>query len=86
MTIESHSNETQTLWDRGEFQVMIKSGSTGTVIGFCAGTPADELEIEETAMREGTEVTIEKKLLKTGRQIWTVNPVGGRDEPDVIDW
>lgn len=76
MRIQACSNETQTLWERGEFQVMIKSASTGTIIGFCEGEPADELEIRETAMREGAEVEIDKKLLKTGRQIWTVRALG----------
>jgi hypothetical protein len=74
MSIEPHTNETQTRWDRGQFQVMIQSASTGTTIGFCNGEAADEHEIYETAMREGTEVEIDKKLLKTGRQIWTVRP------------
>ena len=75
MSIQPHSNETQTLWDRGKFQVMIQSATTGTTIGFCAGTAADELEIQETAMREGAEVEIDKKRLKTGREIWTVRPL-----------
>lgn len=76
MGIQPHSNKTHTLWDRGEFQVMVKSARSGTIVGFCDGTRADELEIVETAMREGAEVEIDKKQLKTGRQIWTVCPVG----------
>lgn len=77
MSIQPHSNETQTRWDRGEFQVMIQSATTGTTIGFCQGDRADELEIQETAMREGAEVAIDKKRLKTGREIWTVRPLDG---------
>ncbi|MFU8803225.1 MAG: hypothetical protein ACNA8W_05380 [Bradymonadaceae bacterium] len=72
MTIISHSNESQTRWDRGDFQVMIESPTSSQPIGFCDGTAADENEIREMAMREGTEVEIDKKVLKTGRQIWTV--------------
>ncbi len=74
MAIEPHSNETQTKWDHGEFQVMIKSPRSRNPIGFCDGDKADEAQIHERAMREGTEVTIDKKLLKTGREIWTVRP------------
>jgi hypothetical protein len=75
MAIEPHSNETQTKWEHGEFQVMIKSPQSNRPIGFCDGDAADEAEIHEQAMHEGAEVEIDKKLLKTGREIWTVRPV-----------
>lgn len=75
MTIEPHSNETQTKWDHGEFQVMIKSPAMDRPIGFCDGSTADENEIHEQAMQEGAEVVIDKKRLKTGREVWTVRPV-----------
>lgn len=75
MAIEPHSNETQTKWDHGEFQVMIKSPQSSRPLGFCEGDKADEEEIVEQAMQEGAEVVIDKKRLKTGREIWTVRPV-----------
>ncbi len=75
MTIEPHSNETQTRWDRGEFQVMIMSPQSSRPLGFCNGEKADEAEIQEQALMEGAEVVIDKKVLKTGRQVWTVRPV-----------
>jgi hypothetical protein len=75
MAIEPHSNETQTKWEHGEFQVMIKSPQARFPIGFCDGEPEDEAEIHEKAMREGAEVEIDKKVLKTGREIWTVRSV-----------
>ena len=75
MTIEPHNNETQTKWDHGDFQVMIKSPQVDRPIGFCQGTEADENEIVEQAMNEGAEIVIDKKVLKTGREIWTVRPV-----------
>lgn len=75
MTIHPFTNETQTKWDHEEFQVMIESPSQSRPIGFCDGEPADEKQIHEQAAREGTEVEIEKKVLKTGREIWTVRPV-----------
>ena len=76
MPIERHSNETQTKWDHGEFAVMIMSSTLTTPIGFCDGTDSDEAEILSIAELEGVEVVIDKKTLKTGREIWTVRPVG----------
>ena len=77
MAIEPYSNETQTKWDRGEFQVMVQTESSSQPIGFCDGSTADENEITEQAMQEGAEVRIDKKRLKTGREIWTVRAVAG---------
>lgn len=75
MSIEPHTNETQTQWDNGEFQVMVMSPSMSAPIGFCEGTPADYSEILQTAEMEGVEVVIEKKKRKTGREIWTIQTV-----------
>ncbi len=75
MSIESYNNETQTRWDSGDFQVMLMSTTATAPIGFCEGTAADESEILSTAEMEGVEVAIDKKSLKTGRQIWTVRAV-----------
>lgn len=75
MAIEPYSNESQTKWDRGEFQVMIQSPRSSNPIGFCDGDKSDEQQIHQRANREGVEVTIEKKVLKTGREVWTVLPV-----------
>ena len=75
MTIQPHSNETQTKWDHGEFQVMIKSPEMSKPLGFCDKGEAAENEIHEQAMQEGAEVVIDKKVLKTGREIWTVRAV-----------
>lgn len=75
MTIERHSNETQTRWDRGDFKVMIMAESSDRPIGFCGGTEADEAEVHEIASLEGTEIAIDKKLLKTGREVWTIRSV-----------
>ncbi len=79
MAIVQHSNESQTRWDRGDFKVMITSPTSSQPMGFCDGTAADENEILEMAMDEGAEVVIDKKLLKSGREVWTVRAVGGND-------
>ncbi|MFP4600136.1 MAG: hypothetical protein ACLFVJ_17900 [Persicimonas sp.] len=75
MTIHSHNNETHTKWEHGDFQVMLKSPKESNPIGFCDGEKADEEEIRRQAMQEGAEIVIDKKLLKTGREIWTVRTV-----------
>lgn len=72
MAIDPHSNESQTKWDRGGYVARIESPTSSRPIGYCEGTAADEAEIIEMAASEGAEVEIEKKTLKTGRQIWTV--------------
>lgn len=72
MTIVSHSNDSQTRWDRGDFKVMIASPTSSRPLGFCDGTEEDEHELIEQAMEEGTEVVIEKKPMKSGREVWTV--------------
>ncbi len=73
MPIIPHSNESETQWGHGEFQVMIKSPRVRNPIGYCDGTEADERALRERAMKEGTRIRIDKKTLKTGRQIWTVH-------------
>lgn len=73
MAIDRHSNESQTKWDRGGYSAMIQSPNSSQPIGYCDGTAEDEAEIVEMAAGEGTEVRIEKKLLKTGREVWTVH-------------
>ena len=75
--IHFYSNETQTRWDRGEFKVQLLLPNNTRPMGFCDGTPEDVAELESIAEAEGAdEVLITKKLLKTGREIWTL---GGAD-------
>lgn len=85
MPIEPHSNETQTQWDRGEFAVQVNSATSTKPIGFCQGTESDEAEIMESAESEGVEIEIERKVLKTGREIWTIRTLGGESEPEDED-
>jgi hypothetical protein len=71
--IHYYSNETQTRWDRGEFKVQLLMPNNTKPIGFCDGTAADLAELESIAEAEGAyEVEISKKVLKTGREIWTL--------------
>ena len=71
--IQAYSNETQTRWDRGEFKVQLVQANNPRPIGFCDGTDSDASELREIAESEGAEeFLIEKKMLKTGREIWTL--------------
>ncbi|MEM6293144.1 MAG: hypothetical protein AAGA54_17845 [Myxococcota bacterium] len=75
--IYPHSNETQTRWDRGELQVQLVQPNNPRPIGFCDGTDADIAELQETAMSEGADgFNIDRKVLKTGREIWTLRGDG----------
>ena len=74
--IYKHSNETQTRWDRGELKVQLVQANNPRPIGFCDGTAADTAELREIAEAEGaTEFRVHKKVLKTGREIWTLGGV-----------
>ncbi len=76
--IHPHSNETQTRWEHGDFKVQLNQVNNPRPMGFCDGTAADLAELEEIAVSEGAdEMRIEKKTLKSGREIWTLHGGGG---------
>ena len=71
--IHQYSNETQTRWDRGDFKVQLVQANNPRPFGFCEGTPEDLAELQEMADSEGADsLEIVKKVLKTGREIWTL--------------
>ena len=75
--IYPYNNETQTRWDRGDLQVQLLQPNNSRPIGFCDGTAADEEEIRSRAEAEAAEdFTVQKKTLKTGREIWTLGGGG----------
>ena len=78
--IHPYSNETQSKWDKGEFKVQLLLPETTRPMGFCDGTAADLAELKAIADAENASMTIEKKVLKTGREIWTLRGGGGGGE------
>jgi len=71
--IHPYDNETQTRWDRGELKVQLNQVGNTRPLGFCDGTAADLSELTAIAEAEGAEAfKIQKKILKTGREIWTL--------------
>ncbi len=78
--IHPYNNETQTRWDRGELRVQLVVPNNSSPIGFCDGSDADELAIRSQAEEEGAEdFRIERRALKTGREIWTLFSRGSDD-------
>ena len=75
--IHPYSNATQTRWDHGDFKVQLNQFGNTRPIGFCEGSAADVTELREIAESEGAdEMRIEKKALKSGREIWTLHGGG----------
>ena len=71
--IHLYSNETQTRWDKGDFKVQLIVSGNSRPMGFCDGTRGDLAELACIAESEGAgEMQIGKKMLKTGREIWTL--------------
>lgn len=71
--IHPYSHENLSLWKRDVHQVQLDLPGRQLPMGWCDGTEEDEEELRAMAREEGVEhLTIHKKLLKTGRQIWTV--------------
>jgi hypothetical protein len=78
--IHQFDNSTQTRWDRGEFKVQLNQFNNPRPIGFCDGSPEDVAELLSIAEEEGADdVEIDKKILKSGREIWTL---GGQGNPE----
>jgi hypothetical protein len=71
------SNENQTRWNRGDFKVQLNVRNNTRPMGFCDGSAADVAELQALAESEGAdEMHIDKKILKTGREIWTLRGGG----------
>jgi hypothetical protein len=75
--IHPYNNATQTRWDHGEFKVQLLLPENPRPVGFCDGTPEDLADLLAIAEAEGAEdVSIHKKQLKSGREIWTLGGSG----------
>jgi hypothetical protein len=75
--IYPHNNANQTRWNRGEFKVQLNLPNNTRPMGFCDGSAEDVAELQALAESEGAdEMRIDKKILKTGREIWTLHGGG----------
>ena len=83
--IHRHNNESSTLWDHGDLKVKIMVPTSDRPVAYCDGTEEDERELRAIAEAEGTELpVIQRKVLKTGREIWTIGEAPAQDEEE--DW
>ncbi len=83
--VHRYSNKSLALWERGEVKVKIISPTSERPIAYCDGTDEDIEELRAIAEEEGAELPpIQRKILKTGREIWTMGEV----PTDVVeeDW
>lgn len=84
MSIQTYSNETQSLWNRGQLQVMLKMHNNDRPFAFCDGTAEDEETLYQMAEDQGADaMRIHKQLLKTGRQVWVIE--AEQDTPPQAD-
>ena len=74
--IHPYDNASQTRWDRGDFKVQLNLPESSRPMGFCDGTPEDLAELRAIAEAESTQVEIDVKVLKSGREIWTLRGTG----------
>ena len=80
--IHTYDNATQTRWNHGEFKVQLMQPNDSRPMGFCDGSPEDLAELMAMAEAEGSEdFEIHKKLLKSGREIWTVRTAEEQLDP-----
>ena len=91
--IRMYDTATMNQWNRGELRVRLDLPGRRLPMGYCDGTDEDEAELRAMAEDEGVEhLRIDKKLLKTGREIWTLGDPpetapgeAGEDEGGEVD-
>lgn len=85
--IHPYSHDTLRQWNRGEFKVQLDVPGRRLPMGYCDGSEEDETELRSQAEEEGVEeLVIHKKILKTGREIWTLGSEAEEDEDeDYVD-
>ena len=71
--IHRYTLHMERLWNRGDLQVQVRVPSSDRPVAYCDGTDEDIAALQAIAEEEGTELpTIHRKVLKTGREIWTI--------------
>ena len=79
--IHRHNFETMARWAKGGFKVQIRYENSDRPIAYCDGTSEDEEELRAIAEEEDAELPpIQRRILKTGREIWTIAAIGPVDD------
>ena len=80
--IHLYNNASLLRWNRSELKVQLNLPGRTRPMGYCDGTEEDELQLRAMAESEEVEnLPIKKRILKTGREIWTVGAM-----PTADDW
>ena len=71
--IHPYDSKSLALWEHGDLKVKILVPTNERPVAYCDGTAEDEAELQAIAEAEGAGTpTIHRKVLKTGREIWTI--------------
>lgn len=84
--IHPYNRENIALWDRGTLKVQVRVPNSDRPVAYCDGTDEDLAELIAIAESEGAESTsIHRKVLKTGREIWTMGDPSAKPAQEE-DW
>jgi hypothetical protein len=82
--ITMYSDAALRRWNKGEFKVQLDLPTRNRPMGYCDGTPEDEAELLSMAEGEGeAQLEVHKRLLRTGREIWTLKTASNAGDPPV---
>ena len=81
--IYKYSLEGVRAWNRGDYKVQIFVPGHDKPIAWCDGSEEDLAELRFIAEEEGAELpTLHRRVLKTGREIWTLGELQAPEEDD----
>ena len=90
MAIQPYNTNAENTWNKGGYRAMIRANGSERPFGYCDGNAEDEAALIAMAEGEGLEaVRIDKKSLKTGREVWTIvgtQGEGGGGGAESGDW
>ena len=71
--IHKYNAKSLSMWNHDELKVMLLLPGQTRPMGYCQGSDQDEQELRDMAEAEGVDdLKIHKRLLKTGREHWTL--------------
>ena len=81
--IHKYSDDALRKWNRGEFKVQLDIPNRPRPLGYCDGLPEDEAELLSMSEGEGEHnLEVQKRILKTGREIWTLRTSSNEPEDE----
>jgi hypothetical protein len=84
--IRPYTDEELRRWNKGEYQVQLDLPGRPRPMGYCDGTAEDEAALVAMSEEEGEyALEIHKRVLRTGRQIWTLRTTANQGDAPVDD-